>query len=253
MTLGQLVWQLTDLESFTQMVVKQRAMAVEDKEERRNAILDAAEALFLEHGDRMASVSEVADAAGVAKGTVYLYFPSKEEMLLALHARHVETFFAELIAHLDAPGAKDFASIFAVTRKHIIRHPTYLPLTSRCFGLMDRDLPFNCTLEFKVRVGQLLGAAGTRLERVFEGLAPGDGVALLCNSYGLMVGMWQLLYPNKRLGALLEKPELSMFRVDYEGEVEAALRALWTGTIARRAALDQESTKAKTKAKRNRK
>ena len=78
------------------MALKQRAVAEEDKEERRNALLDAAEALFLEHPDRMASVAEVAEAAGVAKGTVYLYFPSKEEMLLSLHERQVARFFREL-------------------------------------------------------------------------------------------------------------------------------------------------------------
>src|SRR5213083_1331752 len=124
------------------MVVKQRAMAVEDKEERRNAILDAAETLFLEHPDRMANVAEVAEGAGVAKGTVYLYFPSKEEMLLALHERHVGAFFAELTALLDKPGGASFDAIFAVTRKHIIRGHAYLPLTSICFGLMDREIPF---------------------------------------------------------------------------------------------------------------
>ena len=48
------------------MAVKQRAIALEDKEERRHALLDAAEALFLEHPDRMASVAEVAEAAGLA-------------------------------------------------------------------------------------------------------------------------------------------------------------------------------------------
>jgi AcrR family transcriptional regulator len=217
------------------MVVKQRARQVEDKEERRNAILDAAERLFLEHPDRMANVSEVADSAGVAKGTVYLYFPSKEEMLLALHERHVAAFFAELNAVLDTPGGNDFESVFAVTRKHIIRGPSYLPLTSRCFGLMDREIPVERALEFKVQVGQLLAAAGSRLEREFPVLNEGEGIALLCNSYGLMVGMWQLLNPNKRLGALLEKPELRMFRVDYEREVELALRALWNGTVARTA------------------
>ena len=214
------------------MAIKQRAMAVADKEERRNAILDAAESLFLEHPQRMANVAEVADAAGVAKGTVYLYFPSKEEMLLALHERHVALFFADLIALLDRPGPHDFERIFAVPRRHIVRGAAYLPLTSICFGLMDREIPLERALEFKVRVGQMLAAAGSRLEAHFPALAPGSGVALLCNSYGLMVGMWQLLNPNKRLGAALERPELRMFRVNYEQEVEAAVRALWAGTLA---------------------
>ncbi len=231
------------------MVVKQRAMAVEDKEERRNAILDAAEALFLEHPDRMANVAEVADTAGVAKGTVYLYFPSKEEMLLALHERHVAAFFADLVAVLDAPGEVDFERVLQPTREHILRGPSYLPLTSICFGLMDREIPLERVLEFKARVGQLLAAAGGRLERHFPRLAPGDGIALLCNSYGLMVGMWQLLNPNKRLGAALEKPELRMFRVDYEREVELALRALWAGTLAREAAPAPSGPKPKRKVK----
>ena len=78
------------------MALKQRAIADVDKEERRHALLDAAEALFLGHPDRMASVAEVAEAAGLAKGTVYLYFPSKEEMLLSLHERQLANFFAEL-------------------------------------------------------------------------------------------------------------------------------------------------------------
>ena len=213
-------------------MIKQRAVAVQDKQERRNAILDAAQALFFEQPDRLANVAEVADTAGVAKGTVYLYFPSKEEMLLALHERHVGAFFAALIARLDGPGPLDFDAIFAVPREHIVRSAWYLPLTSRCLTLMEREIPLERAIEFKLRVGQMLATAGGKLERHFPRLAPGEGVALLCNSYSLMIGMWQLLNPNKRLGPALERPQLRMFRVDYAREVEAALRALWAGTLA---------------------
>lgn len=208
-----------------------RAVADEDKEARRHAILDAAEKLFLKHPDRMASVAEVAEAARLAKGTVYLYFPGKEEMLLALHERHVSAFFAELIGHLDA-GKVDFDSVFEIARRHIIRGPGYLDLTSRCFGLMDREIPTERVLEFKTRVGAALAAAGSRLERHFPELREGDGVAVLCNSYGLMVGLWQLLHPNERMGAAMQRPELRMLDRDYGTEVERALRALWDGMRA---------------------
>src|SRR5215212_6174249 len=93
-----------------------RAMGSEDKEVRRQALLDAAERLYLAHPDRVASVSEVAQAAGVAKGTVYLYFPSKEEMLLALHERHVAHFFAELMKRLARPERATFDDVFRITR-----------------------------------------------------------------------------------------------------------------------------------------
>src|SRR5438128_10317322 len=172
--------------------MKQRAIGTEDKEQRRHGILDAAERLFLKHPGRMASVSEVAAAAGLAKGTVYLYFPSKEEMLLALHERHVGHFFRELMKKLKEPGPLGFDDIFPVTLAHLIRLPGYLELTSRCFGLMDREIPKATAVASKARIAATLQAAGAPLERHFR-MPAGAGVTLLLNSYGLIVGLWQLL------------------------------------------------------------
>lgn len=213
------------------MAARQRAVAVEDKEERRNALLDAAEALFVEHPDRMASVAEVAQAASVAKGTVYLYFPSKEEMLLSLHERQLQHFFSTLMRLLDSRARAGFDEVWEVTRAHLVRVPGYLALSSRCFGLMDRDIPTQAAIAFKMRVGEALGAAGTGLERHFPGLARGQGVTLLQHSYGLIVGLWQLLHPIERFGTAMERAELAMFRRDYERELELALRALWAGSM----------------------
>jgi AcrR family transcriptional regulator len=230
------------LESFT-VVIKQRAMAVEDKEERRNALLDAAEELFLRHPDRIASVAQVAEAAGLAKGTVYLYFPGKEEMMLALHERHVAGFFRELTTVLEGPATLGFDEVFAVTSKHLLRQPGYLPLTSRCFGLMDSEIPVESAIAFKVRVAQTLAHAGEGLERHFPALGPGGGATLLQHSYGMIVGLWQLMHPNERLGKAMERPEMKVLKRDYEREIENALRALWAGSMANAAAAPKRKSK----------
>jgi len=52
------------------------------KEIKRRRILLAATELFIQQGFRKTSVDEVAQAAGVAKGTVYLYFKNKSDLLL---------------------------------------------------------------------------------------------------------------------------------------------------------------------------
>ena len=212
--------------------MKRRAIAVSDKEERRHAILDAAERLFVRHPARMASVAEVAAAAGLAKGTVYLYFPGKEEMLLALHERQVAQFFAQLMRVLSQPGPVGFDEVFAPTRDRLIRLPGYLELTSRCFALMDREIPRGTAIAFKARMAQTLQAAGAGLERHFR-MPAGAGVTLLIHSYGLIVGLWQLLHPNERLGAAMRRPELRALDRDYETEIENALRSLWQGWIER--------------------
>lgn len=213
------------------MRTRQRAIDDQDKASRRQAILDAAERLYLEHPDRMAAIAEVAERAGVAKGTVYLYFPSKEEMLLALHERHVTDFFTPLMRRLASHERADFDAVFAITREHILRRPGYLELTSRCFAMMDRGIPVATAAAFKARIAQTLSAAGGQLERHFP-IAAGSGVALLMHSYALMVGLWQLVHPNERLGDLMSSPELRPLALDYEREAEAALRALWAGAGA---------------------
>src|SRR5664279_6562966 len=101
------------------MVVLQRAIHSGDKQERHHAILDAAERLLLRSPGRIASMSEVAQEAGLAKGTVYLYFPSKEELLLALHERNIDGFFQALIALLDGSVVVAIEDVFELTRTHI--------------------------------------------------------------------------------------------------------------------------------------
>ncbi len=54
------------------------------KEARPQELLDAALALFVEKGFAATRSEEVARAAGVSKGTLYLYYPSKEELFKAV-------------------------------------------------------------------------------------------------------------------------------------------------------------------------
>jgi len=60
-------------------------LARQDRAERtRNAILDAAAAVFNERGFAGASLSEMLARAGVTKGALYFHFSSKEELAMAL-------------------------------------------------------------------------------------------------------------------------------------------------------------------------
>ncbi len=54
------------------------------QEEKRIKILDAAAKVFAEQGFYNAKIKDVADEAGVAHGTVYLYFESKDDLLISL-------------------------------------------------------------------------------------------------------------------------------------------------------------------------
>jgi AcrR family transcriptional regulator len=79
------------------------------KEARPAELLEAALALFVEKGFAATRSEEVAKAAGVSKGTLYLYFPSKEELLKAVIQHflgtEIETGIQEAAA-ADGPTAQ---------------------------------------------------------------------------------------------------------------------------------------------------
>src|SRR5512138_2287930 len=58
--------------------------------DKRDRILSAAERIFARHGFFAAKVSDVAKEAGVADGTIYLYFKSKDDLLISLFERRME-------------------------------------------------------------------------------------------------------------------------------------------------------------------
>lgn len=64
----------------------------QDPQIRITEILDAAEALFYEHGYHQTMVSDIVKKIGVSQGTFYYYFTSKEEIVEALIDRHLSKF-----------------------------------------------------------------------------------------------------------------------------------------------------------------
>lgn len=65
------------------------------KEARPQELLDAALALFVEKGFAATRAEEVAQRAGVSKGTLYLYYPSKEELFKAVVRQTLSQLIAE--------------------------------------------------------------------------------------------------------------------------------------------------------------
>ena len=71
-------------------------------ERRRTAILAAARTVFARQGYANTVVEDIATQAGIAKGTLYLYFPSKEQIYLAALLEEARQLTASARAAMDA-------------------------------------------------------------------------------------------------------------------------------------------------------
>ncbi len=73
--------------------------------DKENAILDAAIQLFSEQGFNQTNMDQISRRAGIAVGTVYLYFKTKEEILSAIFERFLSGYDRELQEALSSPSS----------------------------------------------------------------------------------------------------------------------------------------------------
>lgn len=84
-------------------------MELDSKESRRKTIIDAAIGVFAKRGFFKTRVSDLAEAAGIADGTIYLYFRNKNEILIAIFEEKMGEFLRvleERLAKCESPVAK---------------------------------------------------------------------------------------------------------------------------------------------------
>src|SRR5262245_17061086 len=94
--------------------------------DKRARILDASERIFARRGFFHARVSEIAREAGVADGTIYLYFKNKDDLLISLFESRMERVTAELASALERVGprpADRLTAFFATYAELVTAHP----------------------------------------------------------------------------------------------------------------------------------
>ncbi|HEY9263438.1 MAG TPA: TetR/AcrR family transcriptional regulator [Mycobacterium sp.] len=79
------------------------ARAVHGDDDACGRLLDAAERCIVRRGDTQIRMAEVADEAGVVRSTVYRYYPTRDELLLGVVLRRIETAVARWVSGLTDP------------------------------------------------------------------------------------------------------------------------------------------------------
>lgn len=221
-----------------------RANDAEDKQRRRGDILDAVDRLQLARSERDTSMADVAKAAGLAKGTVYLYFDSKEAMLVAAYARKVDAFFDELIAAIEQSDTFGIEELAALARRHLTEPPAYMALAGQCMAFLDKPAAASEVAALSARIAERLAQAGSGIERHYAQLPPGEGTRLLIHGYALIVGLWHLTAaPSTNHGPVRQL----LPGLHYADEADLALRRYWHQVVGATAArshamADRQST-----------
>ncbi|GHO84125.1 TetR/AcrR family transcriptional regulator [Dictyobacter formicarum] len=82
-----------------------RSLKEKQRQEREALILKVAEDVFLERGYHDTSMDEIASRVGIAKGTVYLHFPGKDDLVIAIFERDMQEILRQMDVSLDCQSS----------------------------------------------------------------------------------------------------------------------------------------------------
>lgn len=131
----------------------------ETSERRKDTILHAARTVFARKGYAATVVEDIAEEAGIGKGTLYLYFPSKEQVYLAALLEDARTLDAESRGALaEAPSWRDALRAYVEVRLHYFEaHEDFLRIYMTEFrGMCMQGRPLSAELYRLAQDGEAL-------------------------------------------------------------------------------------------------
>jgi len=216
----------------------QRAHSAEQKEQRREAILAAAAELFRERAIADISIGEVAERAGLAKGSVYRYFATKEEVFLGLLTRDLDVWFDAITATLRGAGcAASPESVASLVVASLRPRERMLRLLARLSSDIEQNLSIEAARVFKKWLLDRILAAGAAFEAALPALPEGAGARAILRLDALVSGLWPMAHPVGTMKKVLAAPRMAPLRLDFHGELEASFAALLAGMSRTCAAL----------------
>ena len=216
------------------MVIGKRARSREQKIERREHIMSAAAELIMDKRFHAISIAGVARQAGMAKGTVFLYFKTKEALFMAITAQQFEAWFDAMDLTLEHLGRskKETTNQTLLQKLQPVfeAHPLLFKLVAIMHIVLEQNIDYTEARAFKRMLCDRLLRTGALLEGCLSHLKAGQGAKFLMWMSALVIGLTHMAEPAPVIKALYRKePDLQMFQVNFGADFFGALDAILDG------------------------
>lgn len=136
------------------VAINQRARSAEQKALRRRVVLEVAETYFREVGYEAFSMAQLANKAGLVKGTLYLYFKTREELFLTLYEQSLTRWSQVFIGSL--PASMTSRAYAEHLYSSALIDGAFLPLLIRLEHVIEHNVSISRLIQSKrVFIGQV--------------------------------------------------------------------------------------------------
>ncbi|GGL98998.1 TetR/AcrR family transcriptional regulator [Nakamurella endophytica] len=219
----------------------QRARSEDQREQRREAILDAAAAMLSEMSVNDLTLNELSRRVGLAKSNVLRYFVSREAVLLELLHRAYRDWVADLAQTLPSAVGSGPLEVrvdrtAAVLTSSVAGRPVLCDLWSAQTGVLERNISADVAARFKRSALDDTSAFGREIVRVVPELGEQDGLRFAAAAAMIFGAAWTHGRPSPAMQAAYDAdPALAVLSIGFTDTARQLLEVLLSGLLARSA------------------
>lgn len=180
-----------------------KAKSQQQKLHRTNTILDAAEHLFVEAEGELPSVIQIANQAELAKGTVYLYFKTKEGIFLTLLERHLQKWLQDLDKQLRRYEQHSAQELCEYLSQYWVSHPNLAQLYRISDAVLEANVDDKTYAGFNTRKINEIKRVVPALQELNSLVSTQEWAELISTTIALLGSAWVMNYPQS--GSALDR------------------------------------------------
>lgn len=204
-----------------------RARQNHQKQERREAILAIALGALDHSPLQDITMTQIAEQAGLVKGTLYLYFTTREELFLEVFRSQLHGWFWDLETGLeDLPRKGRLRAVAHLIAATTAARPVFRQLLAVLHHTLETNLPETTTLAFQRERLARIASMGTALERALPFLGPGQGMHVVFRVFAWIIGIQSIIPPDPATQGLLDHAEFDALRMDDRMELQDGIEAI---------------------------
>lgn len=202
-------------------MIKKRATNDEERQERRRDIINAARELFGQKEYKSIKITDIAQKVGIAKGTVFIYFKTKEQIFLEVAIEEYKKWFDGMNDYLQqknkSKSKREIEEIIGYIEHSFETNSTLFRLISILHVILEKNITFEDAVKFKCFLHENILQIGSLLEKSYGFLGKGQGADILLRIHGFIVGFQSMTEVSPAVREAIDKnPELKMFNVNFK-------------------------------------
>ena len=211
-----------------------RATSDEQKQQRRDAILETTRRLYAERSYDEVDIATVASESGIAKGTVYLYFGTQEEIFLELARRAYREWAEGLRGGLGDPAIRhSIPKVVGLFGRTLRERPELLRLIPILHTRLEGNASSEAILGLRQEMKESFAELGALLEEQLGFLQPGEGGMLMARTHAMIIGLAHIAEPTPAAEEVLRRDDMKVFRVNLPEAIGEMLMVMLMGLKGR--------------------